>query len=107
MLTVDKGLKIIVDNAGEGYGSLRHVLQLNPEVIKLDKSLVSRIDKKKVNHSLATAIITFARNTDIEIIAEGVESENEMNQLKKLGINYMQGHHFSEPLRKDRLSDLY
>lgn len=92
-----KGMRIAVDDAGAGYASFRHILNLEPDVIKLDASITHDIDKDFSRRALAIAFISFAQATHCEIIAEGVETEAQFEALQRLGVNRIQGYYIGEP----------
>jgi EAL domain-containing protein (putative c-di-GMP-specific phosphodiesterase class I) len=71
------GVRLAVDDAGAGYASLRHILKLHPDVIKLDISLTSNIDREPLQRALAAALVKFARELGASIIAEGAERPEE------------------------------
>lgn len=91
------GLRIAIDDAGAGYSSLRHVLHLQPELIKLDRSLVHGIDHDRKRRALASALIAFAHETKAHIVAEGVETEAELRMLEQLGAHFAQGFFLGRP----------
>ena len=90
-------MRIAVDDAGSGYSSLAHILKLAPDFIKLDRELVSGIDLDPVRRALAASLVTFAADTGAEIVAEGVETEDELEVLRRLGVRYAQGYHLGRP----------
>lgn len=92
-----RGLKLAVDDAGAGYASLKHILQIRPDIIKLDMSLSRGIERDPVRKALAAALIHFARAIGSELVAEGVESPAELSSLRELGIAIVQGHLFARP----------
>jgi EAL domain-containing protein (putative c-di-GMP-specific phosphodiesterase class I) len=92
-----RGLRIAVDDAGAGYASFRHILEVAPEVIKLDMSLTRNIDSKVANCALASALIIFAERTGSKIIAEGVETAAELHTLRDLGVAQAQGYLMGRP----------
>jgi len=94
---IQRGFKIAIDDVGAGFSSLRHILELNASIIKLDMSLISNIDQDKKKQSLVAALIAFGQMSAVQIIAEGVETEAEYSQLRQLGIEYFQGFYFSRP----------
>ncbi|MEM6386441.1 MAG: EAL domain-containing protein [Pseudomonadota bacterium] len=94
----DMGFRIAIDDAGAGYAGLNHIVQIQPHIIKLDMSLTRDVHEDKVRRSLANALVYFAKETDAEIVAEGVETVEEMNALKQLGVDYGQGYYFDKPL---------
>ncbi|HSS05629.1 MAG TPA: EAL domain-containing protein [Rhodanobacteraceae bacterium] len=93
----DMGVHLAIDDAGAGFASLRHVLRLEPDLIKLDKSITRNIDKRVRHQSLAAALLTFARGTSASIVAEGIETAEELATLKRLGVPYGQGYYLGRP----------
>jgi EAL domain-containing protein (putative c-di-GMP-specific phosphodiesterase class I) len=91
------GLRLAVDDAGSGYASFRHILKLKPDVIKLDQSLIRHIDHDPGCHALAVALIAFAHETGSSVVAEGVETEEEMSTLRQLGVDTAQGYLLGRP----------
>ena len=92
-----KGLRVAVDDAGAGYASMRHVLLLQPDIIKLDISLVRDIDSDPIKHALGSAVCVFAQQTGCTVIAEGVETPAEAQALRALGAQQAQGFYFGRP----------
>ena len=93
----DAGLKLAVDDAGAGYASLQHIVQIAPDIIKLDMSLTRNVDSDPARRALASALIFFARETGARLIAEGVETRAELETLKILGVNAAQGFLLGRP----------
>ena len=93
----EKGLRLAVDDAGAGYASLSHILNLKPDIIKLDISLSRGIDTDPVRRALASAMIQFAWTIGGELVAEGVESPAELAALRDLGVTIVQGHLCARP----------
>ncbi len=91
------GLRLAVDDAGAGYASLRHILKLRPDFIKIDLSLVRDIHLDPVRQALATSLVTFARSLGAVLVAEGVEQQAELDSLVKLGVRHMQGYLLCPP----------
>ena len=91
------GMRIAVDDAGAGFASLRHILNMSPELIKLDLSLVRDIDQDRSKQALATALIAFSKASGSAIIAEGIETASELKTLVKLGVRYGQGFLLGRP----------
>jgi len=92
-----RGMRLAVDDAGAGYASFRHILKLKPDIIKLDYSLIKGIDTDLASKTLATAIVSFGKSTGSEILAEGVETEAELDTLRGLGIERVQGFLLGRP----------
>lgn len=93
-----RGMRLAIDDAGAGYASLRHILSLQPDLIKLDISLIRSINHDPMRHALASALVEFARRTGSAIIAEGVETAGELGALHALGVQRAQGYFMSMPL---------
>lgn len=91
------GASIAIDDVGAGYSGLKHILQLEPNILKLDRALVSGIHDDPSKQAMAAAVATFATRTGIKVVAEGIETANEMNALRMLGINYGQGYYLAKP----------
>jgi len=88
---------VAVDDAGAGYASLRHILEFRPTYVKLDISLVRGIDRDHVRQALGAGLQYFAYRTGCRLIAEGVESPEEADALRRLGIEFAQGYLFGRP----------
>jgi EAL domain-containing protein (putative c-di-GMP-specific phosphodiesterase class I)/CheY-like chemotaxis protein len=94
-----QGGRLAIDDAGAGFASLRHVLVLLPDVIKLDMSLTRGIDQDRNRRALASAMISFASDIGATIIAEGIETQEELETLQALGVRYGQGFYLARPRR--------
>jgi EAL domain-containing protein (putative c-di-GMP-specific phosphodiesterase class I) len=92
-----RGIRLAIDDTGSGYSSLAHILKLAPEFIKLDCEITRGIDLDPVRRALASSLVTFAAETGAEIIAEGVETADELDVLRSLGIDHAQGYHLGPP----------
>jgi EAL domain-containing protein (putative c-di-GMP-specific phosphodiesterase class I) len=92
------GLRIAVDDTGAGYASMRHILSIEPDLLKLDISLTRGIDHDSKRRALASALIAFARETRIAVIAEGVETAEELRALRTLGVTKVQGYYLGRPM---------
>lgn len=102
-----EGLRIAVDDAGAGYASFRHILRLLPDVIKLDMSLTRDLDSDITRRSLAASLVSFARETGARLVAEGVETQAELDALKRLGVDKAQGFHLYQPLSLGQVIGLF
>jgi EAL domain-containing protein (putative c-di-GMP-specific phosphodiesterase class I)/DNA-binding NarL/FixJ family response regulator len=91
------GARLAVDDAGAGFASLRHILELKAELIKLDASLTHDLDSDRGRRSLASALIDFAREMEVSILAEGIETAAQLEELRRLGVRYGQGFHLGRP----------
>jgi EAL domain-containing protein (putative c-di-GMP-specific phosphodiesterase class I) len=90
-------VRLAVDDAGSGYASLRHILALKPTYVKLDIEWVRGIDHDPVRRALVTGLSTFASETGCELIAEGIETEDERQALLGLGVRLGQGYLLGRP----------
>jgi EAL domain-containing protein (putative c-di-GMP-specific phosphodiesterase class I) len=91
------GVLLSVDDAGAGYASLRHVLRLRPDVVKLDIGLVSGLDADPAKKALVAAMAAFAVDTGTGLVAEGVETPGERDALLERGVRLGQGHLLGRP----------
>ena len=103
----NQGVRLAVDDAGAGYSSLQHILQLRPDLIKLDMRLVRNIDRDPARRALASALVLFARETGSQIIAEGVETAFELNALQSIGIERAQGYFLGRPMSLEEAKMLF
>jgi EAL domain-containing protein (putative c-di-GMP-specific phosphodiesterase class I)/PAS domain-containing protein len=92
-----RGMRVAVDDTGAGYASFAHVLQLRPDVIKLDRSLISAIDTDPAQRSLVIAVALLALDLGATLTAEGVETEAQLRALADLGVDHGQGFHLGRP----------
>ncbi|MFT3667892.1 MAG: EAL domain-containing protein [Pseudoxanthomonas sp.] len=102
----EAGVRVAVDDAGAGYASMRHVLAIHPDIIKLDLSLTRDIDTDSPRRALAAALIEFARQTQSHVVAEGVETASELAALQALGVDDVQGYHLARPLEAAALAQM-
>ena len=93
----DRGLRLAVDDTGAGYASLSHVLQLRPDIIKIDRSLVTRITSDPARRSLVTALVLLALDLGASVSAEGVETPCELETIASLGVDAAQGYLLARP----------
>ncbi|MGY1601801.1 sensor domain-containing phosphodiesterase [Geodermatophilus sp. SYSU D00815] len=93
----DAGLPVSVDDAGAGYASLRHVLKLEPDTIKLDAGIVSGVHADPARQALVAAMVGFAADIGATVVAEGVEVVAERDLLVSLGVRFGQGWLWGRP----------
>lgn len=93
----DHGLRVAIDDFGAGHAGLGLLSEFQPDIIKLDRELITRIDERPAKFSILKAILQMCNDLRIQVIAEGVEREEEMNTLCRLGIQHMQGFFFARP----------
>jgi EAL domain-containing protein (putative c-di-GMP-specific phosphodiesterase class I) len=97
------GMRVAVDDTGNGYASLAHILSMRPDIIKLDRSLTVGIAEDPARQALATALVHFAVALDAEVVAEGVETEAEARTVVDLGVWHGQGWFLGRPAPPDEL----
>lgn len=97
-----QGLRLAVDDAGSGFASLQHVMRLRPEIIKLDIAFVRDVHLDPARRAVARAMIAFAADLGATLVAEGVETAAELDQLLLLGASLGQGYHFAPPQPPER-----
>jgi EAL domain-containing protein (putative c-di-GMP-specific phosphodiesterase class I) len=93
----EKGARIAIDDTGAGFSSMRHILLLQPEIIKLDQSLTHGVDHDPARRALASSLVSFAKDIGSNLIAEGVETADELLALERLGAQWVQGFHIARP----------
>ncbi|MFC5701205.1 EAL domain-containing protein [Cohnella faecalis] len=91
------GFRFAVDDAGAGYSSLQWISELVPELIKIDRSVIQQVDRVAIKESLLRALLTAAREMKCEVVAEGVEREEEADVLFRLDVAMGQGFYFARP----------
>jgi diguanylate cyclase (GGDEF)-like protein len=92
------GVKLAIDDFGTGYSSFNRLRQINWHYIKIDKSFIKNLNLDRQNYAIVSAIITMAKNLNIKVIAEGVETAEELAVLRKLDCDIIQGYYASKPL---------
>lgn len=93
-----RGIRLAIDDAGAGYSSMRHILNLEPDIIKLDMSLTHNVHVDSKRKALAKGLIAFAHDIDSLITAEGVELDGELQMLHQLGADNVQGYLLGRPM---------
>ena len=92
------GVRLSIDDFGTGYSSLSYLNRFPVDVLKIDRSFVNSMNEAEENLQIVKTIITLANNLGMHVIAEGVETEEQLNELKLLRCQYAQGYYFSKPL---------
>lgn len=92
-----KNSKIAMDDVGSGYSGLNLLCNIKPQYLKLDNQLIRNIDKDKTKQALVTSMYDFSKVTNSILIAEGIETEDELRTLINIGIKYGQGYFIQRP----------
>ncbi len=98
--------RLSVDDAGAGFASFRHVVELRPAFVKLDRALVGGIDGDAIRQALVVALADFARAAGCELVAEGIERTSELDTVRQLGVGLGQGYYLGRPMPPDELARL-
>ena len=91
------GYRIAVDDLGEGYAGLSSLAHLTPDIVKIDRSLVERIETSPLKEDIVASIVLMARKAGITTVAEGIETVEERDVLTMLGCDLLQGYYFARP----------
>jgi EAL domain-containing protein (putative c-di-GMP-specific phosphodiesterase class I) len=91
------GARLAIDDVGAGFASLRHILRLEPDIVKLDLTLTHEIARDPAREALAWSLVRFAEGIDATIAAEGIESSEDLAALRALGVAYGQGFYLARP----------
>ena len=91
------GLKVAIDDAGAGFASMRHIVELKPELIKLDREVIAGINADAGLRALGAAMVGFAAEIGASLIAEGIETEAELATVRDLGMTAAQGYMLGRP----------
>ena len=91
------GIQIAIDDFGSGYSNFERLLDYQPDILKIDGSLVKNIEKDRFSRNLIEVIVNFAKRQNLQTIAEFVENENIYRILKEMGVDFSQGYYFGKP----------
>lgn len=100
------GVSVIMDDFGTGYSNLRYIGEMRIDELKIDRSFIRNIEKSEMNKAITSTIIELTRKFNISVTAEGVETEEQLNILKSLGCNKVQGYYFSKPIPAAELESM-
>jgi EAL domain-containing protein (putative c-di-GMP-specific phosphodiesterase class I) len=97
------GVSISIDDFGTGYSSLGYLKHLHIDELKIDQSFVLGLNENSSDKTIIKTIITMGEEFGFEVIAEGVETKEQFEELKNLGCNYFQGYLFAKPCPENEL----
>jgi EAL domain-containing protein (putative c-di-GMP-specific phosphodiesterase class I) len=93
----ERGAQLAIDDVGAGFANLRHILWLAPDIVKLDLSLTQEIARDPAREALASSLVGFAEGVGASIAAEGISSDEDLELLRALGVDYGQGFYLARP----------
>jgi EAL domain-containing protein (putative c-di-GMP-specific phosphodiesterase class I) len=93
------GVRFAIDDFGTGFSNMNYITRFAVDRIKIDRSFISRCNIDGTSRAVTSAIIALAHSLDIDVIAEGVESEEQVQMLKQMSCNQAQGYYYSRPLK--------
>ena len=94
----NKGVQIAIDDFGAGYSNFERILEFEPDIIKIDGSLIKNIQTDVFSRDLVETIVAFAKKQNIKTVGEFVENEAIFNILNEIGVDYSQGYYFGKPI---------
>jgi EAL domain-containing protein (putative c-di-GMP-specific phosphodiesterase class I) len=100
------GAQISIDDFGTGYCSLSYLHTFPLDILKVDRSFVSRMSDTPTNAEIVRTIIVLAHNLGLEVVAEGVETSEDAERLTALGCEYAQGYYFARPLTAEQATEV-
>jgi EAL domain-containing protein (putative c-di-GMP-specific phosphodiesterase class I) len=92
-----RGVQVAIDDAGTGYSDLRQILELQPDIVKLDRALVDRVHVDSVKVALVQALVAFAKDTGMRLVAEGISNFAIRDALRELHVDFGQGYALGRP----------
>jgi len=100
------GIKIAIDDFGTGYSSLDFLRLMPFDIIKIDKGFIERLNQNDIDHRIIESIIHLVKNIELHSIAEGVETKEQLNFLKKANVDYVQGYVYSRPVSSEAVIEI-
>jgi predicted signal transduction protein with EAL and GGDEF domain len=100
------GVRLVLDDFGTGYSSLAYLNRFPFDALKIDRSFIEGLGIERERTAIVEAVVGMARALSLDAIAEGVESEAQLSELRRLGCDFAQGHLFSRPLAPGKVTEL-
>ena len=100
------GVKLTIDDFGTGYSSLSYLRQMPLDCLKIDKSFISDIGCSTQNETIIKAITALSHNLNLKVVAEGVENDTQLEFLKQLKCDYIQGFYYGKPMNHLKMSKI-
>ena len=102
----DLGIRLAIDDFGIGYSSLSYLHRFPLDTLKIDRTFISGEGQGLNGLEIARSVMPLAKNLQLDVVAEGVETAEQVQQLKKLDCKYAQGYYFSKPVTADQAGEL-
>ncbi len=102
-----RGFKISLDDFGSGYSNINYLRQIPMDIIKLDRSIVSKVAGDNASRIIVRNVITLLKQLDYIVLAEGVEDARTVDILRRLGCDEVQGYFFAKPMTPDAFESWY
>ncbi len=93
----ERGIRLAIDDAGAGFASLRHIVLLNPDFIKLDMTLTRDVHRDETRRALVVALVAFGSQIGASVVAEGIETAEQLATLREVGVQFGQGFYLARP----------
>jgi diguanylate cyclase (GGDEF)-like protein len=103
----ETGIKLWIDDFGAGYSSLAYLVKFPIHALKIDRSFISRMIQDEKSAAIANAIISLAKTLNVSVIAEGIETQEQLLYLRSVACPYAQGHYFAPSLEPDMIDSLF
>jgi EAL domain-containing protein (putative c-di-GMP-specific phosphodiesterase class I) len=100
------GVRIAIDDFGTGYSSLAYLKKFPVNTLKIDQAFITDIVRDRNDTAIVTSILSMAESLHLKVVAEGVETKEQLDLLKKMGCEEVQGYYFSKPLPPEGVADL-
>ncbi len=101
-----KGVGLVVDDLGAGYSNLKYIADLAPELVKIDRGLVEKLEKDKRRQRLIAAIVRLCNDLGSDVVAEGIETKEELDCVRDTGCRFAQGYFIARPAEAVKLPEM-
>ncbi|AMQ22424.1 hypothetical protein A0V43_18010 [Geobacillus sp. JS12] len=102
----EAGVKLAIDDFGVGYSSLGYIKKLKVDRLKIDRSFIKNLPQSADDQAIVAAVITMAHQLSIDVVAEGIENEKQIQILKEMGCNGGQGYFWRQPVSETEIGSL-
>jgi len=102
----DAGIRLAIDDFGTGYSSLSHLKRFPLDKLKIDRSFIQDLDTSPAGEEIVGAIVAMAHSLNLSVVAEGVETSTQLDLLKRMRCDEIQGYYFSQPVPPERFAEL-